>query len=736
MLDIQGTVANIRYRNEDNLYTIFDLNTEDGMITAVGNIFEINLGDKLAVSGELIFHNVYGEQIKIKECRILPPSSIEEIKKYLSSGIIHNIGEKRAKLIVKEFGEDTLDIMTNYPEKLLKISGIGKKTLEKIHKSVVESNKSREAIMFLQRFNFGNKLSYEIYAIYKEDTISLIKENPYRLVSDVRGIGFHTADNIAFNLGISKDSKFRIFSGIIHILNKSAQNNGNCFMYLEEFLEEVSLLLDIDKEIIESEAKSMAYNLQLKILDIDNRRCIYLRNIYEMELYITKKLISIIKEDNSIDGIDILEEINYIEKLDNIIYSSMQKKAIESALKENILIITGGPGTGKTTIIKAIISIAENLKTKFVLCAPTGRAAKRMEESTGKEASTLHRLLGYKSIDRDILLDFNENNPLDVDLIIVDEMSMVDIFLMNNLLKAVKKTTKLIFVGDKDQLPSVGAGNILNDMIKSDVIPTIVLDTIFRQGELSNIVKNAHLINNGNRPILNEENKDFFFINTKNDVETLDIIVDLVVNRLPKYYKVNPLEDIQVLTPTKRGVCGVDSINAKLQEKLNPPEFNKVDYTISQNIYRENDKIMQVKNNYDIELKDDFSITKGLYNGDIGRIRNIILEEKSMELVFDDKIAKIKLSDLSEIKLAYCTTIHKSQGSEFPIVIIPMANAPDMLLTRNILYTGITRAKSIVILVGNKNILYKMIDKNIINKRNSTLSYNLKQLAKVWEINE
>ncbi|MFM1539116.1 AAA family ATPase [Helcococcus bovis] len=406
----------------------------------------------------------------------------------------------------------------------------------------------------------------------------------------------------------------------------------------------------------------------------------------------------------------------------------MQKKAISTAIIEKMLIITGGPGTGKTTIIKAIISIVKNLKMKYVLCAPTGRAAKRMEESTGDTASTIHRLLGYKSLDEDIMLEYNETNPLDYELIIVDEVSMVDLYLMDNLLKAVKDNTIIIFVGDSDQLPSVGPGNILNDMINSEVIPTIKLDLIFRQGEDSNIVKNAHLINKGQMPILNEKNKDFFFVTTKNDVDTLHTVVDLVVNRLPAHYGVNPLTDIQVLTATRKGVCGVDSINKELQNKLNEPQFNKSEIKFSDFIFRENDKIMQIKNNYDIELKDkNLNTTKGLYNGDIGYIRNLFLDNNTIEANFDDKIVTYTMKEFNEIVLAYTATIHKSQGSEFPIVVIPMASAPYMLLTRNILYTGITRGKSLVVLVGNKNIMNKMIENTYKNPRNSSLDYSLRK---------
>lgn len=726
MIETKGTVEDIIYRNEENLYSVFLLDTDEGLVTVVGQVFDLNKGDSLSITGDLVFHKDYGEQIKLNTYKKIMPSSLSQIEKYLSSGIISNIGESRAKEIVKRFGEDTLRVMTEEPEKLLNIKGIGKKTLEKINDSFIKSQKSREVSIYLQKFNIGNKLSYQIYAKYKENTKSIIEKNPYKLIDDIKGVGFNIADKIALQIGIKKDSNFRIIAGAEYLLYEEANKNGNCYMDYEYFIKGLSNLLSIGIDPIINTIQEMVIYNKIKIINFEGKDIIYLRSIYDMELSITENLLKLMRENSKIQDIDIDEEIEYIEKIEKIEYSDTQKEAIKTALEEKVMIITGGPGTGKTTIIKAIISIIRNLRLRYLLAAPTGRAAKRMEESTGKEASTIHRLLGYKSIEDITQLEYNEENPLDTDLIIIDEMSMVDIFLMNNLLKAIKESTMVVFVGDSDQLPSVGPGNILNDMINSKIIPTIKLETIFRQGEGSNIIKNAHLINHGKKPVLNEENKDFFFINTRDDKHTLDTICDLVVERLPKFYNVDPLEDIQVLTPTRRGICGVDSINQRLQARLNPPMFNKSEIKLGEYIFRENDKIMQTKNNYDIELKGDFfDITKGLYNGDIGYIRNIFLENKTVETVFYDKMATLDTKEFQDIVLSYCITIHKSQGSEFPIVVIPMANAPYMLLTRNILYTGITRGKSLVVLVGNENILNKMINTETIDRRKSTLAYNL-----------
>ncbi len=724
MINVQGIVLDIIFRNDENLYSIFILETSDGEITVVGTVLDLNIGDTMSISGKLIYHNTYGEQLQIKDYEKIMPNSVSQIERYLSSGIISNIREKRAREIVKEFGEDTLRIMLEEPEKLLKIKGIGKKTLEKIHEDIKKANESREVIIYLQKFNLGNKLTNDIYVKYKSSAKNIIENNPYQLVDDIRGIGFNTADKIALQLGIRPDSEFRIRSAVSYILLESANKDGNCFLEYENFIKYVTELLGLKRENVENEIPNLILFNRIKILEIDNKTIVYLREIYDLENSVSQKLIYLMNGKNRFINIDIEKEINFIENIENIKYSDTQRKAITTAMREKLMIITGGPGTGKTTIIKAIMQMVKNLKYKYVLCAPTGRAAKKMEESTSNEAFTIHRMLGYKSVDSDHLLEYNEENPLDYDVIIVDELSMVDIYLMNNLLNAIRNDAIIIFVGDSDQLPSVGPGNVLNDMIKSSLIPTIKLDIIFRQDEESNIVKNAHLINNGQSPILNEENKDFFFIKTKNDHHTLNTIINLVIDRLPNYYKVDPLNDIQVLTPTRRGICGVENLNKELQSKLNEEAFNKIEYKYGDTIFREKDKIMQIKNNYDIDLKDEYLNTiKGLYNGDIGYIRNIFLDNKTFEIDFDKKIATYTTKELPEIVLAYATTIHKSQGSEFPVVIIPLASAPPMLLTRNILYTGITRAKSLVVLVGREEIMNKMINNTYRQERNSTLDY-------------
>ena len=728
MIETKGTVEDIIYRNQENLYTVFTLDTEDGYVTVVGKILDLNKGDILSVSGDLVFHKDYGEQIQLKTYEKIMPSSVSQIEKYLSSGIISNIGPKRAKQIVDRFAEDTLDIMSENPDKLLEIPGIGKATLKKIIESFEAAQSSRQSALYLQKFELGPKLSSDIYAKYKEKTREVIEENPYQLIDDIRGLGFNTADKMAKIIGIGHDSEFRIRAGIIFVLAQAEAKDGDCFLYYDDFLSQAAKTLNVDPKQIDEQIPFLVFNNRIKINELDDKEIIYLRMVYDTELSISQNLLSLLKSTKKFDGFDLDYEIENVEKLEEIEYSESQKKAIKTALEEKLMIITGGPGTGKTTLIKAIIMIAKNLRLKFTLCAPTGRAAKRMEESTGQESSTIHRLLGYKSFSEEMLLDFNEENPLDADLVIVDEVSMVDIYLMNNLLKAIKKDAMLIFVGDADQLPSVGPGNVLTDMIDSGIIPTIKLDTIFRQGEGSNITKNAHLINQGKQPILNEANKDFFFLQTRSDAETLETLVDLVAKRLPDHYKMNPTVDIQVLTPSRRGLCGVESINERLQRELNPPEFNKLEFKMRDKTFRDGDKVMQTKNNYDIELKGGiFDSVKGVFNGDIGYIKNVFPATRNLEIDYDGRTAKYTYKEADEITHAYCTTIHKSQGSEFPIVVIPMASTPYMLLTRNILYTGITRGKSVVVLVGSLDIMRRMIRNTNERKRNSTLDHHLKK---------
>ena len=729
MMEFEGIVVEIRFRNEDNYYTVFLLDTEDGPITCVGNVASISVGDMLVVSGNIIYHDQYGEQVSIQNTKKMMPTTTVQIERYLASGIIPFIGEKIAKKLVGLYGEKTLEIITENPDALLNVRGLGKKRVAKIHEVLVREKGSRETLIYLQSLGLGNKGSMNIYKIYKDHTREIIEKNPYRLIEDVRGIGFKIADEIALRNGILETDSFRISAGLVYYLGLQANSNGNCYVDLDLAIRDVAQLLAIDQIHIKNSLLENELNGKIKIQNIDSRPCIYSRLVYEQEQNVVSHMLRLILEEEQGQQ-KILDLVDQEEGEEGIVYSDTQKEAILEAIYKKVLIITGGPGTGKTTIIKGIISLLEKMDMSFSLCAPTGRAAKRMEESTGHQAQTIHRLLGYKGLEEDEVsfLEHDEDNPLDTECIIVDEVSMIDIGLMSNLLNAIDNKSKLILVGDVDQLPSVGPGNVLSDLINSGIIKTIRLDRIFRQGETSNIVKNAHLINQGKKPILNEEGKDFFFIKTQNEKHTLDTLVDLVKNRLPSHYKLDPLKDIQVLTPMRKGICGVDSINLKLQEVLNPKEYNKQEMVYGSGIYRENDRIMQIKNNYDLAGKDKFSnVIKGVFNGDMGFIRNIIPDQAEVEAVIDDKVYTYEYKSMSELTLSYSITIHKSQGSEFPIVVIPMVSGPYMLLTRNILYTAITRGKTAVVLVGDERIMNRMIQNNYRQERNSSLAYFLQK---------
>lgn len=731
MINLEGTVTDIRFRSEDSFYTVFSLDTEDGSIIAVGKIPQINVGDLIKVSGNLIYHNLYGEQIQITSYEKIMPNTTVQIEKYLASGIFPFIAKKTAKNIVDKFGIKSLDIMTYEPERLKDIQGLGKKKIQKIHDVIVKEQYSRNAFIYLQGLGIGNKLAFEIFKKYKNKTIETVKKNPYLLIEDIRGVGFNIADKIALKNNVKKDSPFRISAGIIYYLNFLANTQGDCFAEYEKLIEDVSDILDISIDLIENQIEDLVIGTKLTVEDIHEKKVVYLQRIYDIEKNIVSNILKLKFFEYNFEVSDIDKLLEDIEKEENIQYSKTQKIAIEKAVKNNIIVITGGPGTGKTTIIKAIIKVLSKIGKKYILSAPTGRAAKRIEESTGESSYTIHRMLGYKSIEdenRENYLEYNEENPLNTDVIIIDEMSMVDVFLINNVLKAITLETKLILVGDADQLQSVGAGNVLRDLIDSEVVESVKLDIIFRQSNESNIVKNAHLINSGKLPILNEKDKDFFFIKTKNDNEALETIVDLVKNRLPIHYGVDPFKDIQVLSPTKKGVCGIDNLNLFLQNALNPKEFNKNEISYQNIIFRENDKIMQIKNNYDINLVDKFgNISSGLFNGDMGYIRNVFEDNSTIEAIIDENRVKYSFKEFQEITLSYATTIHKSQGSEFPIVIIPMISAPYMLLTRSVLYTGITRSKKLVVLVGDENIMKKMIENKFTQKRNTGLAYHLKK---------
>lgn len=733
-MKVQGSVLKVRYVNDTNGYCVFDLNTQDGVVKVVGIFDSISVGEILEIEGEFEYDNKYGEQISAKTYTKKLPDSISEIENYLSSGIISNIGRKNAKLIVEKFKNKSLDIVFDQTEKLLDINGIGKKTIEKIKKSVKSLKKSKDILFYLTNLGISLSLSKKIYNVFKEDTLEIINENPYKLIKNVKGIGFLKADEIALKNNLDKNSPFRIESAIIYVLSQKAINFGHTYYPKNKLTKEVVKLLDVQEDLVEAIYTNLLISNEIVVDFYDEEKIIYLSYFYEAENYISSKISKMIfnKEFKILENID--KEIeNFIKKL-SIKLSKIQISAIKSCFLQNVSIITGGPGTGKTTIINTIANIFLSLGYNIALAAPTGRAAKRIEETTKIESKTIHRLLGYvpNKYDDFGYFEYNEKNTLDVDLVIIDEMSMVDVLLFEKLLKGIKESTKLIIVGDVDQLPSVGAGNVLRDLIESNVIKYTKLTDIFRQSKKSNIIVNAHRINNGKYPILNEKNSDFFFLKTNNPIITRNTVVDLIKNRLPKAYSYNFHKDIQILTQTRKGICGVYELNRILQEVLNPKTKDSLELNFGNKVFRLNDKVMQTKNNYDLSFIDSNGEEGfGVYNGDMGIVFEIDEKEKKIIVKMqDDRTVEYAVEDLDNLELSYAITIHKSQGSEFKSVIIPLFDSFYMLQTRNLLYTAITRAKENIVLVGNEEIMFNMINNNTINNRYSNLKNRLKYFFK------
>lgn len=736
MLTIEGVVEDIKFRNESNTYTVAILDTPDGKATIVGYIPIINIGETLKAEGEWVYHPSYGEQLEITSVSIVVPSTVNGIEKYLSSGLIPYIGPKTAKKIVEKFGLDTLDIIQYNPERLKEIEGIGDKKLNKIVEAFREQGELRHIMIFLQQYGITPKYGIRIYKQYGKDTVNIISENPYKLSEDIIGIGFKTADKIAQNMGISMESPYRIEGGIKYTLN-SYGSNGHVYVPKEELIQSTMKLLEVEEPLIEDSIRELALKGTIHTLNYNDELRIYYTPFHVAENNVSRKIVELSRFEMDNVDIDIERAIEKIEKEDNIKFAKKQIEAIKESVKNGIIVITGGPGTGKTTIIKAIIKIFQEEGLKVSLAAPTGRAAKRMTETTGIEAKTIHRLLEYSYMEEDMVFGLDEDNPIDTDLLIIDEASMIDILLMNSLLKAVSPGSRLILVGDVDQLPSVGPGNVLKDIINSNVVKVVKLDEIFRQGEESLIVVNAHKINRGEYPVLNK-GKDFFFMRAKDPREIVNLIIQLCKERLPNYYGVDPLKDIQVLTPMKKGEVGINSLNKYLQQVLNPKSKSKKEKTIGDEIFRVGDKVMQIKNNYSIEweiIHEGLVVEKGegIFNGDFGRIVDIDEDMRTMKILFDEeKEVEYNFNQLDELKLSYATTVHKSQGSEFPVVVMPIYWGPPMLLTRNLLYTAITRAKELVVLVGDEKYLKAMVDNNRITKRYSSLDLKIKSILSMF----
>ncbi|NJD01561.1 MAG: ATP-dependent RecD-like DNA helicase [Ruminiclostridium sp.] len=734
MLIVEGTVEDIIYSNEINGYTVCDIKCDEKIVTAVGYMPFLNVGENVKITGKLVNHPEYGDQLKVELYEKVLPQTAEAIEKYLASGVIKGVGPATAARIVKTFGKDTLDIMNFRPQMLAEVKGISLDKAVRIGQAFDEQRGLRNIVLFLQEFGISPACCMKIHKAFGDRAVNEIKQNPYKLSDDIFGIGFKTADRIAMSMGIDPASGFRICSGIKHVLSEAA-GNGHTYFPEDKLKEYTCRLLQTNLTDIENSLISLVLDRIVVAEKQDGINRIYLSSFFNAELGVCRKLIelSLADFDSKINDIDI--KLLKIEKEEGIELAGMQKTAIEEALKRGVLVITGGPGTGKTTIIKGIIKLLEREGHKAALAAPTGRAAKRMSEATGYEARTIHRLLeiGYTgdNRDRDLLFQRNENNPLEADVIIIDEVSMVDVLLMNHLLKAVPPGARLILAGDINQLPSVGAGNVLKDIINSGLVKTVKLTEIFRQAQESMIIVNAHRINNGEMPCLNVKGKDFFFVPRSNAENVVRAVTDLCCRRLPDTYGYEPLRQIQVLTPARKGPAGVVNLNIELQKVLNLPGGNKCEKVYKDYIFREGDRVMQVKNNYSLrwaKAGQSYIEGTGVFNGDTGIISRIDEKAQIIEVTFEeDRVVEYDFTILDEIEPAFAVTVHKSQGSEFPVVVMPVFSGPPVLMTRNLLYTAVTRARDLVVLVGDEGALADMVANEREMLRYSGLADKLKR---------
>ncbi|MCQ2427906.1 MAG: ATP-dependent RecD-like DNA helicase [Clostridia bacterium] len=742
---IHGVTESVVYRNSSNGYSVLNFNSEGSILSAVGIMPDVSEGDKLALFGKWEMNAKFGRQFHVDEYRVELPGSAADIEKYLSSGAIKGIGPKTAARIVEAFGDETADVIENHPDYLSQIQGITPKRAREISEEFKAKADIRTVMSFFKSY-FGPSLTMKIYDKFGEKSVDLAKTSPFRLCDEIDGVSFDAADQMAKKLGFPSESPDRISAGLRWVLNKTAFREGHTCLPENVLINQASLTLKVPKQTVadavESELKSRSLIAERVNLSSDGRvnsltdaekagfdslpgeengkagavtRLIYPCEMYDHEKYIAGKLMRLSRGSVSLDFGEIERFIRFSEQRNGIAYAEEQRRAIFTALTKGVLVLTGGPGTGKTTVIDGLICIFENMKLKYTLAAPTGRAAKRITESTGREAKTLHRLLevdfsdGDVGDDRDILKKFkrNEKNRLEEDVIIIDEVSMIDTLLMSALMHAVKPGCKLILIGDADQLPSVGPGNVLRDIIASGAVTTVALTKIFRQAESSLIVTNAHAINRGEMPVLNARDRDFFFMPKENDAETAALTADLVARRLPAAY--GSEESVQVITPSRRGQTGTELLNKRVQELLNPPSKMKREYKHGGVLFRVGDRVMQIRNNYEIEWTTGARSGQGLFNGEIGLIEEIDAPGRFMGINFDGKNVIYDFGSLEDLEPAFAITVHKSQGSEYDTVVIPLGDVPPQLATRNLLYTAVTRAHKRVIVLGRTDVLARMV---------------------------
>lgn len=725
---INGFVEKVVYRNAENGYTVVNISVEGDDVVCTGYFSDITEGDQIIAEGSFVEHKQYGIQFTVASYEIKEPETSVAMEKYLGSGIIKGVGPALSAKIVKKFGDETFNIIEREPERLAEIKGITEKKAIEIGSQFEEKKEFRNAMIFLNQYGVSNALAMKIYKEYGIKVMKIVRENPYRLADDIAGVGFKTADEIALRMGFSPESSMRMKAGMSFALSMAA-SNGHTYLLYEDLYEESKRLLGISEAEFENDIYELTIERKIVLKEVKGERRVYNNNLYYMELTVARKLLDLnAKSENNYKVME--AKVKEVEAKTGIKLGDLQRKAVYEAVESGLVIITGGPGTGKTTTINAIIKLFEMQNMEILLAAPTGRAAKRMTETTGMEAQTIHRLLelnGNPEEGGSMRFERNELNPLEADVIIIDEMSMVDIYLMYSLLKAVTVGTRLILVGDVNQLPSVGPGKVLKDIIGSEKFNVVRLSEIFRQAAESDIITNAHKINAGQSIRLDNKSKDFFMLSMNSSLQIQRALVSLIAEKLPPYVDATKY-DIQVLTPSRKGELGVENLNKILQQYINPPAPNKREKQWGEVVFRENDKVMQIKNDYQMEWK---IVTKkgltikegsGVFNGDCGIIREINEFAGTVTVEFDEgKIVEYTGATLEELELAYAITIHKSQGSEYPAVIIPLLNAPRPLLNRNLLYTAVTRARKCVTIVGSENSVNEMIQNESEMKRNSGL---------------
>ena len=729
LIKLTGSIESVIYYNEENGYMVCDLGTDDDdLITITGIMPYVGEGDSLIVYGEWKHNPKYGRQFVVSQYERYMPANASAILRYLSSGAIKGIGKKTAMKIVDEYGDNTLDVLENHPDWLSDIPGISIKKARQICEDFKAKAGIRTAMLFFRDY-FGAATTVKIYKRWGSAAIDIAKNNPYRLCDEIEGIGFDRADSMAMKLGLEKDSYARLVSGVGHVIKYNAAQNGHVCLPREKLVTASSRLLGASEEKIDEVINDMISMGKLKYSLFEETVYLYDKYAYECECYIAEKLDFINKVCPAVSVQDANIFIENEERKNGFSYAVMQKKAIISALENGVMLLTGGPGTGKTTIVKALLDIFRSMDMKVALAAPTGRAAKRLSEATSHEAKTIHRLLEFEFASEDgdrPGFRRNEIDLLDENVIIIDESSMIDNILMSALLKAIKPGARIILIGDSDQLPSVGAGNVLHDLLECGRFATIKLNEIFRQAQQSLIVTNAHMINNGDMPRLDVKDNDFFFLPRNTDEEIAYTVTDLYKNRLPRTYGKDTVANIQVISPSRKGNAGTESLNIMIQSALNPQSNGKKEHKHRERIFREGDKVMQIKNNYEVDwTREDDSTGMGIFNGDIGTVLRIDNFNECMEIVFDDRHVTYDFSMLDELEHAYAITVHKSQGCEYPIVILPLYGAPSMLLTKNLFYTAVTRAQKMVVLVGRADIAKLMVSNAHTNERYTCLKQRL-----------